>query len=300
MSLAGRSLYKIRHHFRHGLVGSWRRERLLPRVLDLPPVTGLTDDRCEIHVLNCRWDWMMLVWTLRTFYRTSGRRYRLCIHEDGSLDQHAIGSLRRQFPEARMILRTEADAAAGDALRGHPLCLKNRAANNLLLKTFDFHTHLRAPRMLLLDSDLLFFASPEALLTRVEDPVFDRTSFNRDWTYGYSIPPETLAASTDWSFVEPLFNSGLGLLHPDSVPLEWCESLFARFPEITSHSHRIEQTLIALCAQKRGHVYLPAEYDVYSGPTDFAKPVRHYCGPFRPRFYAEGIAHVWKHRDRLL
>src|SRR5690606_36973201 len=95
MSLAARSLYNIRQHFRHGLVGSWRRERLLPRVLDLPPVTGLTDDRCEIHVLNCRWDWMMLVWTLRTFYRTSGRRYRLCIHEDGSLGQHAIGSLRR-------------------------------------------------------------------------------------------------------------------------------------------------------------------------------------------------------------
>ena len=35
-------------------------------------------------------DWLNLLWTLKSFYLVSGRRYRLCIHEDGTLDDGDI------------------------------------------------------------------------------------------------------------------------------------------------------------------------------------------------------------------
>lgn len=301
MSLAGRTLYQVSHYFRHGLAGSLRREFLLPKVIDLPPLEGMDDPGCEVHVLTSRGDWLMLVWALRTFYRASGLRCKLCIHEDGSLDTVAVATLRAQFPEARLIRRDEADRLMEAVLADAPRCKRERAANNLLLKTFDFHAYLEADRMLMLDSDVLFFRRPDALVDLIVRPGPQPASFNRDWRYGYSIPAEELAvAEAPWNATEPLFNSGLGVLPRGSVPPGVCEELFARFPSLTSHHHLVEQTLIALCAHRHGHVFLPAYYDVHDGSSDFRRSVRHYSGPFRARFYAEGLPHVWKRRDELL
>ena len=71
--------------FGHGLRVAWYRDVVRPRILSTPPITGTTDKRCEIHVLTSKNDWLNLVWTLKSFYISSGRRYALCIHEDGSL-----------------------------------------------------------------------------------------------------------------------------------------------------------------------------------------------------------------------
>ena len=71
----------------HGLRVAWYRDVVRPRILSTPPITGTTDKRCEIHVLTSKEDWLNLIWTLKSFYIASGRRYALCIHEDGSLDR---------------------------------------------------------------------------------------------------------------------------------------------------------------------------------------------------------------------
>jgi hypothetical protein len=295
----GRLLWLTRHFFRHGLRGAYGRVIVAPRVLRCAPLTGLTDRRCEVHVLTSREDWLPLLWALRTFYRTTRRSYRLCIHDDGSLPAPAIAELRRQFPDARVVLRPDADRRMQDALAGAPQCRDFRARNPLLLKTVDFAVYLEAERLVLLDSDLLFFRSPAALLERAEAGADFRNSFNRDWNYGYSVRWEELVRRAPPP-VETMINSGLGVLRRGAVSMERCEDYFVRFPELPSHWHRIEQTLVALCAARDGYAMLPKEYDVHDGPTDFALPVRHYSGAFRRRLYTEGMPYVWRHRAALL
>ena len=56
------------------------------------------------------------------------------------------------------------------------------------------------------------------------------------------------------------FNSGLGVIHRDSLKLEWIEE-FLEFPGILGHFWRIEQTLFALCSAVRCEL-LPPEYRV--------------------------------------
>src|SRR3954469_21217521 len=153
---------RFNQKFGHGLTVAWYRDVVRPRILSTPPVEDTTDRRCEIHALTSKNDWLNLIWTLKSFYAASGRRYALCIHEDGTLDSVALSSLQRHFPTARIIRRQEADQRLAHELREFPRSAQFRNVNLLSLKVFDFIAYLQADRMVLFDSDLLFFDEPTA------------------------------------------------------------------------------------------------------------------------------------------
>ena len=147
---------RLHQKFKHGLRVAWYRDVVRPRILNSPPIAGSPERRFEIHVLTSRHDWLNLIWSLKSFYAASGRRYALCIHEDGSLDAFALSSLQRHFPAARIIRRHEADQRLARELGAFPRSSQFRKANLLALKVFDFISFLQADRMVLFDSDLLF------------------------------------------------------------------------------------------------------------------------------------------------
>ena len=159
---------------------AWYRDVVRPRILATAPIDDTLDPRCEIHVLTTTQDWLNLIWALKSFYVASGRRYALCIHEDGSLDDSALGTLSHHFPAARIIRRAEADAMLEKVLSGHPRSLAFRNGNLLAPKVFDFAVFLQSDRMVLFDSDLLFFAEPTSYLQRAEDPAYRKNTFNAD------------------------------------------------------------------------------------------------------------------------
>ena len=284
---AGRFIYLLKTKFRQGLRVAYYRDGVRHRILALPPVTPEEDRRCEIHVLTSDDDWLNLIWALRTFQKKTGRNYALCIHDDGSLKPRAMGILRTTFPHARIISRSVSDARMEELLAAFPRCRKLRASNKLSLKVFDFAAFLEADRMILLDSDILFFDRPTALLAALDDPTFTLNTLNKDWSDGYTIDLATTRPLLDFECPSRI-NSGLGLIYKNSLRLDWTEQFLA-LPDILSHSHQIEQTLIALCCARFGFQMLPSEYDVRPGPRDPRDPCRHYAGPMRPLMYREGM-----------
>lgn len=280
----GRLLYLCKLKYGDGLRVAYYRDAVRPRILRAAPVrTG--DGPCEIHVLTSAGDWLNLLWALHSFYRVAGRRYPLCIHDDGTLDAAACAALRRAFPDARLIGRAESDARVEPLLASFPRCLELRRTNTLSHKVLDFAAFLERDRMMILDSDILFFAQPARLLEILETS--PRNSLNRDWRYGYTIDLDAVAPHLDFA-LPPLINSGLGLLHRASLRYEWMEEFLA-LPGILSHHHMIEQTLFALCSCRYGYDMLPAEYDVHTGPRAAGVPSRHYTGPIRHLLYGEGV-----------
>ena len=171
---------RLHQKFGHGLRVAWYRDVVRPRILSTSPIEDTTDQRCEIHVLTSTQDWLNLIWTLKSFYVASGRRYALCIHEDGSLEDAAVAALRHHFPAARIIRRAEADAKLAELLRAFPRSLHFRNTNLLAPKVFDFIAFLELDRMGLFDSDLLFFSEPTTYLQRVEDRSYRSNTFNAD------------------------------------------------------------------------------------------------------------------------
>jgi hypothetical protein len=271
----------------HGLRVAYYRDVVRPRILQTPPVEGLDDRRCEIHVLTSQQDWLNLIWALKSFYASSGRKYELCIHDDGSLEPFSRDQLLKHFPDARLIDRPTADRAVLPALEQFPRSRAFRETNHLSPKLFDFRHFLRADRMLLLDSDVLFFENATELVRRIEDPTYRRNSVNADIQTGYTVDP--VAAGKRFGMNVPeRFNSGLGVIHGDSLQLEWIEE-FLDFPGILGHFWRIEQTLFALCSARYGVELLPPEYRVSLARGVDGCVAKHYVGAIRHLMYGEGI-----------
>lgn len=285
--MLGKLLYRYRMKFGHGFRTAWQRDVVRWRVLKTPPVNGLKDGSCEIHALTCERDWVDLIWSLKSLYSVSDVRFRLCIHDDGSLNSGGISALQHHFPDARVISREQSDRKVGVMLRKHPRCRALRESNNLSLKVFDFLSYLESDRLLLLDSDILFFRSPIVLLQRIRDREYNRNTLNRDWGMGYSVEPQSVQEILDFPFQSHI-NSGLGLIHRKSYDLDNFERWLA-VPGVLGHPHRIEQTLVALASSRFGHEFLPEEYDVRLEETKPGATVKHFTGPIRYLMYKEGL-----------
>jgi hypothetical protein len=282
----GRGLLFLRKKFGHGFRAAYYRDRVRPRILSTRPVE-CGDSTCEIHVLTSEADWLNLLWALKTFYFYSERRYGLCIHDDGSLSSDALRSLRFHFPGARIIDRKQADQSVGDALKAYPRCLRLRQTNHFGPKLMDFVHYLKGDRMMLIDSDILFFAAPRVLLERIENPAYKLNTVNPDVGSAYTVKAEDVKRICGID-LPSRFNSGLGLIHRESMRFDWIEE-FLTLPGIDSHFWRIEQTTYALCSARYGVELLPEEYAVRFSGSSEGLPSRHYVGPIRHLMYSDGI-----------
>ena len=285
----GALLLQLRQKFGHGLRVAWYRDVVRPRILSTPPIEQTSDKRCEIHALTCKADWLNLIWTLKSFYIASGRRYALCIHEDGSLADAELAKLGEHFPDARIIRRTEADAKLTYILREFPRSLQFRRTNVFAPKLFDPVAYLESDRLALFDSDLLFFAEPTVYLQRLENPQYRCYAFNADNEPSYTVEPEIVRSQIGHRLL-PLVNAGLALIHRDSIRWQWIEEFLGLPDLLKGHPWRIEQTLYALCSSRFGVELLPEEYSIKLIPGIGKRPVRHYVGSIRHLMYSEGIA----------
>lgn len=291
MSL-GSSYLEFRQKYEHGLTVAYYRDAIRPKILQTKPIEDITDDSCELHVMTSMRDWLNLMWSLKSFYFYSNRKYALCIHDDGSLTPEVLATFQSHFPKARVIKRSDADAIVLDQLNDLPNCLEFRKSNHLSPKVFDFRAYLNSERMLLFDSDLIFFAEPKALLERIENPDYQLNSVNGDVGSAYTVSPAVVKEKAGFDLIER-FNSGLGLIHRESLNLNWIEE-FLQLPDIVGHFWRIEQTLYALCSCKFGAELLPPDYDVHLEGDRGNSASRHYVGAIRHLMYGEGMKELTK------
>jgi alpha-N-acetylglucosamine transferase len=290
--MIGSLVLKLRQKYKHGLSTAYFRDVVRLRILDTQPITQSTDRTCEIHVLTCATDWLNLLWALKSFYYYSQRHYVLCIHDDGSLTSEHQAILKHHFPNARLINHSEANEYVLDRLKDYPRCQEFRRTNKLSLKVFDFAAYLESDRMLLLDSDILFFAQPTELLRRIEDPKYQLNTVNGDVASAYTIDPQVVQEKLGFDVIDR-FNSGLGLIHKSSMRFDWIEEFLA-LPDIIGHFWRIEQTLYALFSSRFGTELLPSAYDVHLEGGIESSPSRHYVGKIRHLMYKEGIQQLVK------
>ncbi|AFY74975.1 hypothetical protein Syn7502_03076 [Synechococcus sp. PCC 7502] len=290
MGVLGKFALKIKQKYEHGLRAAYYRDNVRYKILNTKPITNTTDQTTEIHVLTYTNDWLNLIWALKSFYYFSKRQYALCIHEDGSLTSENIATLQFHFPNARIITRNDANKEVLEQLKSYPRCLGLRKTNNLSLKVFDFLLYLQSDRLLLLDSDILFFQEPIDLLHRIENSDYILNTLNADVDSAYTVKPEVVKSHLGFDLA-PRVNSGLGLIHKSSLNLQWIEEFLA-LPDIIGHFWRIEQTIYALCSSRFGVELLPPAYDVHLEGSINGSPSRHYVGKIRHLMYSEGIRHL--------
>ena len=284
----------FRHLQHEGFGNAWRRWRLWIKVLDLPPVQ--TDDvsadaSVEVHLVCCLKDYLCALWALKTFYFTAGVSYPLIVHLNGTMTTRALSRLRTHLPNARIVEQRAIEGIVTDWLVNNncPRLQQVRSKNGFMLKLVDVNLLSEAPRLLVLDSDVLFFRRPDELLSAVKSAQ-DGMLFQRDAGSTYNLTLDEARTQLGINLA-PRVNTGIMLFAKNAVDLCRCETLLEH-PAVARQTGWIEQTLYALVASESDSVrYLSGDYLVSLEPKENLASLvaRHYAGPSRRYLTENGL-----------
>ncbi len=231
----------------------------------LPALPVFSGEQIELHLLTGRRFWYQTTFCLWTFARHAKRPLKPVIYDDGTLATPQMEALARLFPAIRFVPQPAAIERL-DALlpQSRFPVLRERWQNYPnIRKLIDPHVGSRGWK-LVIDSDLLFFRPPAALLAWLDRPDRPLHAVDCETSYGYSRP---LMNDLSGARVADLVNVGLTGLESASIDWDrlehWCATLIAR--ERTNYY--LEQALVAMmvagrdCSvlSARDYVTLPAE-----------------------------------------
>jgi hypothetical protein len=249
-----------------------------------------------VHILVWERDYLNGLWAAKSFYAGAKVNWPLYWHQGGFLSVKAKRQLKTHFPDSLLLEADTADREVARLLdtRGLIRCRAARDKAFMLRKLIDPVLLGRTDYMLLLDTDVLFFRSPEEILTAVASGT-TVSHFNRDVGYWYNITPEAAKQRHGIDLV-PDLNAGLGLVPRANVDLDLIEQ-FLVDPDLLTEPWLTEQTLQALLASRYGVCHLPDTYNLSTSPglaTSDGRPfvAKHYPGHPRPWLYQEGMPHL--------
>jgi len=267
------------------------------RILSSKPIICNNDSEFEVHILTSEKDFLDAIWCLKTFCHYSEVRPKLVIHEDGTLGIDNIKTFLEHFVNCKVIRRKDADEDLKHFLADYKYSQKNRLNKNffcvLALKLFDTFYYAKADKLLLLDSDILFFKKPNEIIEYLEE---DKPFFNSDYQDAYSKPVSELNKILGVS-IFPKVNSGVMFLRKEYYinNLDFIEYYFEKMKEIIQPRNikRHEQTLNALLLSKCGAIRLNENYQISRRPITDKTVCHHYVDDgSRNNFYKEGLRYL--------
>ena len=302
----GRLLYQFWHRPAAALARSrreggpleqWRNARgrraMIAAARTLPARPPPPPEAAEVTFLTGRRFWYQTAFCCWSLSERAGREFRPGFLDDGSFDGSLAREAVRLFPGATVLDRAAVETRLDRALpaRTFPALRSQRLSYIHLRKLTDAHAGRDGWR-LVLDSDLLFFRRPGALLDWLEAP--DRPLHMVDVQDSYGYPRATLEALAGGPVPERL---NVGLLGLRSEAIEWprLEQWCARLLAQHGTSYYLEQALCALLLAAAAPLRLPAQdYLVQPDEEECLAPraVMHHYVDLSKRGY---FRHAWRH-----
>jgi hypothetical protein len=243
----------------------------------------------SVHLLVSSRTWHGGVLAAISFELLTGRRWKLFVHDDGTVDEVARKRIEKTLSGVRFVPRAEAEVRAREYLADHPKSLEHRSRHNLFLKLFDVPAFASNSKFIMLDSDVIFFRPPQEILDWALSGS-EECRYNEDTKEKYFIPRPIIEETFGFP-VWKNFNSGLVLMPMKAVDLDLADRVLTTFEDTAYHPQFFEQTLYGLMgsAWNRGGP-LPRKYEINWGYLRGPGAVcRHYVGAFKhDLLYIEG------------
>jgi hypothetical protein len=280
----------------------WRGERLIlgTRPMTTRPADPVAPAPCEVHILTHEPDWRMGLWAAKTLYHHAGVDWPLIWHQGGPLSDRARAALQGHFPNSRFVSVAEADSVVEQGLTrlGLTTTLRARSTAVMLRKLIDLVFFGTAPRLVSLDTDILFFRFPTEIVTWA-DGGSEMNLFNRDLPSTFNLMSDRGATDRHGLTLFKGHNAGLALLRRTSLDLaeidRYLQDPELRVDEGSSPLHLwlVEQSLHGLIGARHSAGLLPDTYRIALEPglAVDGRPViaRHYANASRNLMFSEGI-----------
>lgn len=239
--------------------------------------------------------WHQTAFCAWSLVRAAGRPLPFVFHDDGTIDQEFINEAHRLFPDSKIITAAVADAVLDAHLPAarFPALRAQRRTYLHLRKLTDCHAGRPGPR-LVLDSDMLFFRRPDALLAWLDTPVDPIHMVDVQDSYGYPAATlQTLATGPLPSCV----NVGVLGLRSETIDWEKLEHACATLLAQHGTSYFLEQALSALLLSAENPTRLPAaDYRVLPDASECVSPtaaLHHYVAESKRGYFRHGWRHVF-------
>ena len=183
--------------------------------------------------------------------------FKMVLVDDGSFDYDLIQTIHRQLPGATIITQSAIEKNLDDILPDHLFAAmhQKRKVYPHIKKLMDIHT-LPGTWKLVLDSDMLFWANPEAIISWLKNPRKPIYMQDCQNSYGYSKElMEELCGST----IPDLVNVGaIGL---NSTAIDWVKlnNWVKVLEEKEGTSYYLEQALTAMLLSETEAIILPGD-----------------------------------------
>jgi lipopolysaccharide biosynthesis glycosyltransferase len=224
------------------------------------------------------------MWSLASFYATSGVIGHVTIHDDGTLQKEDIETIHRLFPSARIARTIDFLEQHGQMLAEYQSLLDFRRLYKRFQskKLIDVYFERKGDIILYLDSDLLWFnASPE--ITEFVEKEMEGESFMM--SNGVERVHVTFRDGSRTTDEVAECNSGVTLFNAKDYSLERlteyinkCDYLGMKFTDQACFG-----TVL-----KNVHI-LPRDRYFIKGKIVEDTIMRHYTGPSREKFFFYGI-----------
>jgi len=270
------------------------RLQMIAAASTLPPVARPPADAPEICFLTGKKFWYQTAFCAWSLQRVADRPLRMAFYDDGSFDSALATEARRIFPDCTIVTA----AAAGTTLDRtlptvrFPALRGQRLTYLHLRKLTDFHGGRHGWRAVL-DSDMLFFRRPDALLAWLETP--DRPIHMVDVANAYGYPDAALQALVTAPLPAKI-NVGICGLRSDALdwPLieKWCAQLLWEH----GTSYYLEQALIALILAGQDRFCLDAhDYRLLPDDAECRRPtavLHHYVAESKRGYFRQAWRHI--------
>ena len=279
---------------RHGLMRAGR-DCFAPRAIRRREELPADESGVSLHMVAGHSMLQMGLLALRSLEFHTRRRWSPLIHEDGTFSDEDTVMLERHFPDAQIIERRQADIEVTAALEAFPACRTNRSRHNWFLKVFDTRHYAVGERYIILDSDIIFFRRPDAVLRWV-DSGSDEMWIMEDEKEKYSQPRSEIQEAMGVAMVERA-NSGLDLMPRTAADLGLAERFLTQCAPKARQYEFLEQTIFGLwvSAWGRGGLLPADEYEISWNTFRGQRAVcRHYIGAAKnDALYVEGAPVFW-------
>lgn len=280
-----------------GPLNQWRNEKgrmeMLAAAGMLTPSSPPLADAREVWFLTGKKYWYQTAFCFRSLEITAGPGVSPVFVDDGSFDAGLKNECKRIFPGCRIVDRDDIAARLDGFLpeKKFPALRRQRLSYFHLRKLTDVHAGLDGWR-LVLDSDMLFFRRPDALLAWLQAP--DRPIHMQDVQNAYGYPMDSLATLASRPLPQHL-NVGVCGLKSDGIDWERLEFFCSRLLAQHGTSYYLEQALVALLLAGVETLRLPEkDYLLMPNENECRHPsaaLHHYVAESKRGYFR----HAWRH-----